>query len=1138
MTNSQNITVSGMATLGVALGDLDGDGDLDAFLANRYVGSMVFKNDGTGTFTDTGQVLGTTTHEHLDVSLADLDGDGDLDAVVSNYNTYDQFWINNGTGTFTEAGLNIGSGIGGANVIADFNGDGKLDVALAQIVNAASGVYLNTTTVFNATMAQGATFTFSSSHLNASDVDGDTLTYTVTSIPANGSLKLNGTALSANGTFTQADVNAGNVTYTHSGTFTDNDGFTFTVTDGTTTLAAKTFNLGVFLTTGDANNNTLKNSTANSAFDGGAGTDTLDIGAAMANHTLGLATNGTVTITDTVGGDVDTAVNIETLKFSDGTVTVATQAPQQMINTTTTTVGSDVGLPSSPGITMLDDGGYVVYWSITRTTGGDKDMLAQRYDMLGQKVGAEFQLNDAGSANTALDQDNFAPHFASLHGGGFAAVWSSVDQSGAGTGHDVVLRIYDSAGTPGSEILVNTTTANGQHYPEVAQIGNGDLLVVWQTYETDNAHFDITAQRLDSSGNKIGSEFTVNQTGINSGTASSRNPDITALKSGGFAVVWDDDAIDGSGNATMLRIYDSNGAGGGQIQVNVTTTSWQEYPHVAELENGNIAVVWQGTVSGGSGYDVAVRVFNSSGTAVSGEVMVNATTTGDQGAPQVAALEDGGFVVVWHSNHSGNNDVYAQRFDASGVKVGSETLVNDASATEQSSASVTGTYDGGFIVTWYSGTTQDITTKRFDANGNTVGYTKLTGDAGNNTFKLAAAQKGLDIDGAGGTDSVTLNGTSSDQNLVRITNVETVTGSAGKDMVAVGNTVNNTLTIDLGAGHDTVKLADGGNTNTFPNVEEVIGGTGNDNVTLATAFVAGDKAFMEGGAGTDTLNMAAGGNTMEVEGFETINGGSGTDTIAFARGGDLSTSTLNSIEAISLDADNNDSAGLKLSDSTVFNSALTITGTGGNDSLHSDGGMNLTNVTLSGISTINLDSDSNSASVLTVGSSTLSSGMTVNGTGGNDTIQMGTGATSLNLTGVTLNTIASVNGTTGNDTMVGAANATTLAGGLGADSLTGGVGATTFRYNATNEGGDTISGFTAGTDTLAFNSAAFSSTDGVGALNVSDFTSGAGVTGGSYFAFDTSTNTLYYDADAAGGGAGVAVATVDTTIGSTDINIV
>ena len=68
----------------VLLGDLDGDGDLDAFAVNRSgAGHSVWLNDGTGTFVDSGQTLGSSNS--FDGAMGDIDGDGDLDVLVSNF---------------------------------------------------------------------------------------------------------------------------------------------------------------------------------------------------------------------------------------------------------------------------------------------------------------------------------------------------------------------------------------------------------------------------------------------------------------------------------------------------------------------------------------------------------------------------------------------------------------------------------------------------------------------------------------------------------------------------------------------------------------------------------------------------------------------------------------------------------------------------------------------------------------------------------------------------------------------------------------------------------------------------------------------------------------------------------------------
>ncbi|MDJ0517457.1 MAG: FG-GAP-like repeat-containing protein [Trichodesmium sp. MO_231.B1] len=114
-------------SFGVELGDVDGDGDLDAFVANVNIGlsDKLWLNDGSGTFTDSGQVLGQSSS--TDVNLGDLDGDGDLDAFVTVFNSPNKVWLNNGSGTFIDSGQSLGSYYGRTVDLGDLDGDGDLD---------------------------------------------------------------------------------------------------------------------------------------------------------------------------------------------------------------------------------------------------------------------------------------------------------------------------------------------------------------------------------------------------------------------------------------------------------------------------------------------------------------------------------------------------------------------------------------------------------------------------------------------------------------------------------------------------------------------------------------------------------------------------------------------------------------------------------------------------------------------------------------------------------------------------------------------------------------------------------------------------------------------------------------------------
>lgn len=122
----------------VVLGDLDGDGDLDAFVTNSYQANRVWLNDG-GVFTDSGQALGQSASR--DVQLGDFDGDGDLDAFVANRNQPDRIWRNE-AGTFVDSGQRLGSGPSSAVALGDVDADGDLDAFVTSSL-APNRVWLN-----------------------------------------------------------------------------------------------------------------------------------------------------------------------------------------------------------------------------------------------------------------------------------------------------------------------------------------------------------------------------------------------------------------------------------------------------------------------------------------------------------------------------------------------------------------------------------------------------------------------------------------------------------------------------------------------------------------------------------------------------------------------------------------------------------------------------------------------------------------------------------------------------------------------------------------------------------------------------------------------------------------------------------
>ncbi|MCD6071095.1 MAG: hypothetical protein K0S42_1611, partial [Microvirga sp.] len=89
---------------------------------------------------------------------------------------------------------------------------------------------------------------------------------------------------------------------------------------------------------------------------------------------------------------------------------------------------------------------------------------------------------------------------------------------------------------------------------------------------------------------------------------------------------------------------------------------------------------------------------------VGSETKVNVATASDQMYSSISALADGGWIETWQSltQDGGGHGVYQRRYDAQGVAVGGETLVNLVTADHQSSPNVTGLANGGWVVTWQS----------------------------------------------------------------------------------------------------------------------------------------------------------------------------------------------------------------------------------------------------------------------------------------------------------------------------------------------------------------------------------------------------------------------------------------------------
>lgn len=122
---------------GAAVGDIDGDGWLDVLFAYG-AGGMGFRNDGTGRLLADPAITvdGGPVPPSAAVALADVDADGDLDAWLGRQDgAPDLLLFNDGTARFTSVPLDGSEGSARTGVFADFNGDSRLDLFVAEFVS-------------------------------------------------------------------------------------------------------------------------------------------------------------------------------------------------------------------------------------------------------------------------------------------------------------------------------------------------------------------------------------------------------------------------------------------------------------------------------------------------------------------------------------------------------------------------------------------------------------------------------------------------------------------------------------------------------------------------------------------------------------------------------------------------------------------------------------------------------------------------------------------------------------------------------------------------------------------------------------------------------------------------------------------
>jgi hypothetical protein len=343
----------------------------------------------------------------------------------------------------------------------------------------------------------------------------------------------------------------------------------------------------------------------------------------------------------------------------------------------------------------------------------------------------------------ALPGNQFRPAVAAGSSGGVVA-WD--DDACDLFGFGIRARLFDEAfGPVGEAFLVNQTIVGDQQHPAVSLLNDGGSMVVWESGKpgAQNVHarfidpvgaFTTGEILVNTAAYSVNHRITTNWTLIRNNKLRPKRQRIreiaklreeynnnlgaATLKDGSLAVVY-----------TSSRKYEIKSyALSERVVLNrhsVLITNRTRVPYQYAVDYMQ---------------DVYLQRLSSTGAKLGDEIVVNSSRSLNQRSGKVAALESGGFVVVWIHEVPGNDfkinssvsklgggrvDVFYQIFGAAGNRIGPEVRVNDIIAPCGAPV-VIGRADGGFTVAWVQrhqlrDSGFDIWFRAFDSSGAALG---------------------------------------------------------------------------------------------------------------------------------------------------------------------------------------------------------------------------------------------------------------------------------------------------------------------------------------------------------------------------------------------------------------------------------
>jgi len=289
-----------------------------------------------------------------------------------------------------------------------------------------------------------------------------------------------------------------------------------------------------------------------------------------------------------------------------------------------------------------------------------------------------------------------------------------------GVEHDIYCQWLTAAGTtvyPANGIRI-TQLDGSEKYPAIVTDGCGGVIVTWFRIGANN---DIYAQRLDELGNL---QWDSSPLAICTATGDQQTPKIASGGGIEAIIVWSDKR-NGSDWDLYTQKVDTSGtvAWAADGMPLIAETNDQTDPSVAVPVEGELVVVWRDTRTGE--HDIYAQKIDTDGTLLwNSQGIPVCVEPGDQFNPECIPDGEGGVLITWGDERSGTRNIYAQRLNSSGSSQWGPGGVSVGPASGlQAGPMLSANEENGTVITWYDerGADRDIYAQRLNRNGYRIG---------------------------------------------------------------------------------------------------------------------------------------------------------------------------------------------------------------------------------------------------------------------------------------------------------------------------------------------------------------------------------------------------------------------------------